>query len=49
MAKMIGLRNILRLEYFGVDESIIWEIINKDFPETEPLILKIVQEVGDIT
>ncbi|MBI2271895.1 MAG: DUF86 domain-containing protein [Bacteroidetes bacterium] len=30
--KIIALRNFLVHEYFGVDDSIIWDIINKDLP-----------------
>ncbi|TJY42458.1 DUF86 domain-containing protein [Cohnella pontilimi] len=47
--QMIGLRNILIHEYFGVDESIIWEIIKKDLKETKQYIVKAVQEGGDFT
>ena len=45
--QMIGLRNILIHEYFGVDESIIWEIITKDIKETKPSILKVIQGEGN--
>jgi len=31
--RMIGLRNIVIHEYFGVDENILWEIIKKDIPK----------------
>ncbi|PIU55555.1 MAG: hypothetical protein COS88_04240 [Chloroflexi bacterium CG07_land_8_20_14_0_80_51_10] len=34
--RVIGLRNIAIHEYFGVDLSIIWEIITKNLPETKP-------------
>jgi len=42
---MIGLRNILIHEYFGVDPEIIWEIIKTDLPKTKPLILQILREL----
>ena len=46
---MIGLRNILIHEYFGVDESIVWEVIKNNLPEVRPNLLKAIQEEGDIT
>lgn len=46
---MIGLRNILIHQYFGVDESIVWEVIRINLPEARPNILKAIQEEGDIT
>lgn len=36
--RMIGLRNIVVHEYFGVDLSIIWDIINRNLPDTKPEI-----------
>ena len=33
--RMVGLRNITIHEYFGVDNTIIWEIIKKNLPETK--------------
>jgi len=36
--RMIGLRNIVIHEYFGVDLDIIWEIITRNLPETRPEI-----------
>jgi len=36
--RMIGLRNIATHEYFGIDLSIIWEIITVNLPETKPKI-----------
>lgn len=40
-SKMIGLRNLTIHEYFGVDLSIIWEIITKNLPETKNKIEKL--------
>ena len=36
--RMIGLRNIISHEYFGVDMQIIWEVATRNVPETEPLV-----------
>lgn len=36
--KMIGLRNLVIHEYFGVDSKTIWNIIAKDIPKLEESI-----------
>lgn len=43
--RMIGLRNIAVHEYFGVDLSIIWEIITKNLPETKPKIKEMLKSL----
>lgn len=35
---MIGLRNILIHEYFGIDEQIVWQIVTVNIRDTKPLI-----------
>jgi len=42
---MVGLRNIAIHEYFGIDLSIIWEIITKNIPETRPIIEKLLKNM----
>ncbi|MBN2028651.1 DUF86 domain-containing protein [bacterium] len=41
--EIIGLRNILIHEYFGVDLSIIWQIIKIDLPHLKKKIQSIIQ------
>jgi len=44
---MIGLRNILIHEYFGVDAEIVWEIIKKDLPPIKPILQKILESFAE--
>lgn len=39
--RIIGLRNIVIHGYFGIDLSIIWEIITKNLAETKPIIIEL--------
>ena len=39
---MIGLRNIMIHEYFGIALNIIWKIVTDDIPRTKPEILKLI-------
>lgn len=43
--RMMGLRNIVSHEYFGIDLSIIWQIITVNLPETKPLIEKMAKDI----
>ena len=36
--RMIGLRNIMIHEYFGVDLNIVWEVVAVNLPDTKPKI-----------
>ena len=46
-AQIIGMRNVFVHEYFGVDDTIVWEIIRKDIPvlkaKIEEILLRINQ------
>ena len=42
---MIGLRNIMIHEYFGVDLTIVWQIVTKNIPETKPMIEEMVKQI----
>jgi len=44
---MIGLRNLLIHEYFGVDSEIVWAIIKNDLPKTKPLVSHVLEKLKD--
>jgi uncharacterized protein with HEPN domain len=45
--KIIGLRNRIVHEYFGVDLQIIWQILKKDLPSFKESIEKIRSQLKD--
>ncbi|NBV13051.1 MAG: DUF86 domain-containing protein [Sphingobacteriia bacterium] len=40
-AQIIGMRNAFAHEYFGIDSSLVWEIIKYDIPELKEKIIYI--------
>lgn len=46
--RMIGLRNIAVHEYFGVDLSIIWEIVTRNLPETKARIVEVLESLNNV-
>ena len=43
--QIIGMRNVFVHEYFGVDSSIVWQIINDDIPELKERITEILKSL----
>jgi uncharacterized protein with HEPN domain len=41
--QIIGMRNVFVHEYFGVDSSLVWDIIKNDLPELKSKIILITQ------
>ena len=45
--RMIGLRNMVIHAYFGIDLSIVWEIVRVNIPDTRPLIEAMLKAMED--
>ena len=39
--EIMAMRNILVHEYWGIDESVVWNTIKKDLPELKEILLRI--------
>ena len=44
-AQIVGMRNVLAHEYFGIDTSVVWDIIKKDIPILKEKILHILNDI----
>jgi uncharacterized protein with HEPN domain len=42
-AQIVGMRNVFVHEYFGVDATIVWEIIKGDIPDLKTKVQEILQ------
>lgn len=45
-SQIVGMRNVFVHEYFGIDSSLVWEIIKNDLPELKLKITLINQTIS---
>jgi uncharacterized protein with HEPN domain len=43
--QIVGMRNVFTHEYFGIDSSLVWEIIKNDIPELKEKIERILKSI----
>lgn len=45
--KIIGMRNILVHIYFGIDEEIVWSVVERDLPALKQNVETMLQQLDD--
>ncbi len=45
--KMSGMRDKLIHEYFGIDQDMVWKVINEELPRIKPLFQKMIIELDE--
>lgn len=43
-SQIVGMRNVFVHEYFGIDSSLVWEIIKNDIPDLKERIKEIIDK-----
>lgn len=44
-AQIVGMRNVFVHEYFGIDSTLVWEIIKNDVPELKEKVKQILDSI----
>lgn len=44
-AQIVGMRNVFAHEYFGIDSSLVWDIIKNDIPDLKIKITRILHSL----
>ena len=44
-AQIVGMRNVFTHEYFGIDSSLVWQIIMNDIPELKEKIEYVLKSI----
>jgi uncharacterized protein with HEPN domain len=45
MGQIVGMRNVFVHEYFGIDSTIVWEIIKNDLPDLKQKVEDILTKI----